>query len=195
MAIQALEQIRQPVPISAQGLGLWVMAASLGLTLLLLSFQRYVVRVTQSRAIEADALHYQSDVLLNISIIAALALSRLGVEQADGVFGVLIGGYIFYSAVKIARDSIKVLMDAELDTAISAEMLELAKGVSDVLDVVDLRTRVAGNQWFVQLNAVLPKDMRLECAHARCLEIERRITERFPQCEVLVHADPFGAHA
>ncbi|NWL79126.1 divalent metal cation transporter FieF [Pseudomonas taiwanensis] len=190
VAVQAYERLKDPEPLGAQALGIGVMILSLALTAGLLMLQRRVIRATGSTAIRADALHYRSDLLLNGGILLALVLASFGWQQADGLFGIGIAGYILWSAIGIARESISVLMDEELTPAISADMHRLACGVPGVLGAHDLRTRISGNHWYVQLHLELPGELTLSRAHALCEAAAEAITAQYPRAEVLVHADP-----
>ncbi len=65
-------------------------------TIILVSFQRWVVRRTQSQAVRADMLHYQSDVMMNGAILLALGVVLgYGWHRADALFALGIGIYIF----------------------------------------------------------------------------------------------------
>ncbi|UCO98975.1 cation diffusion facilitator family transporter [Metapseudomonas lalkuanensis] len=190
VAAQAYERLNDPQPLEAEMLGIGVMLLSLALTAGLLMLQRRVIRATGSTAIHADSLHYRSDLLLNSGILLALVLASLGWQRADGLFGLGIAGYILWSAIGIARESISVLMDEELSPAISADMHRLACEVPGVLGAHDLRTRISGNHWYVQLHLELPGELTLSRAHALCEQAEKAITSHYPRAEVLVHADP-----
>ena len=190
VAIQAVEHLRHPEPLGSPELGIAVMLLSLALTVALLAFQYRVIRLTGSTAIRADSLHYRSDLLLNSSILAALVLAWFGWQQLDAIFGLGIAVYILWSAVQIAREAVAVLMDEELPTDVSAHMLELACQVPGVLGAHDLRTRISGTHWFVQLHLELPGTLSLTVAHDLCEEVERAIIAAYPKAEVLVHADP-----
>ena len=194
VAVQGLERLRQPEPLGAQALGIGVMLLSMALTFALLLFQRHVVRQTGSTAIQADSLHYRSDLLLNGGILLALLLAWLGWQQGDALVALAIAAYILWSAVSIARQSIGVLMDQEIDPDVSAQMHALACAVPGVLGVHDLRTRLSGTRWFVQLHAELPGNLSLTAAHSLCEAVEAAIRAEYPQAEVLVHADPLDAH-
>ncbi|GLK91531.1 cation diffusion facilitator family transporter [Pseudomonas turukhanskensis] len=190
VAIQAVEHLRHPEPLGSPELGIAVMLLSLALTVALLAFQYRVIRITGSTAIRADSLHYRSDLLLNGSILAALVLAWFGWQQLDALFGLAISVYILWSAVQIVREAIAVLMDQELPPDVSAQMLELACAVPGVLGAHDLRTRISGSHWFVQLHLELPGDLSLTVAHDLCEQVERAIIAAYPRAEVLVHADP-----
>ena len=190
VAIQAVEHLRHPEPLGSPELGIAVMLLSLALTVALLAFQYRVIRITGSTAIRADSLHYRSDLLLNSSILAALVLAWFGWQQLDAIFGLGISVYILWSAVQIAREAVAVLMDEELPPDVSAQMLELACQVPGVLGAHDLRTRISGTHWFVQLHLELPGALSLTVAHDLCEQVEKAIIAAYPKAEVLVHADP-----
>ncbi|MNF58994.1 MULTISPECIES: cation diffusion facilitator family transporter [unclassified Pseudomonas] len=190
IALQAVERIKHPEPIGAAWLSIGVIIFSLLLTAALLVLQQRVVRETGSNAVRADSLHYRSDMLLNGSILIALVLAGFGWYQLDAWFGLAIAAYILWSAIQIARESFAVLMDQELPPDVSQRMLELACSVPGVLGAHDLRTRVSGNHWFVQLHLELPGELTLTVAHGLSDQAADAIRAVYPQAEVLVHADP-----
>lgn len=190
VGIRGFERLQDPQEITATGIGVAVMLLSLAMTALLLVFQRHVVKVTGSTAIRADSLHYASDLLLNASILVALLLAAYGWTRADALFGIAIALYIFWSALTIVRESAAVLMDKELPLEISERMTQLALGIPGVLGAHDVRTRMSGTRWFVQLHLDLPASLTLNEAHDLCEAAEFAIRAEFPRAEVLVHADP-----
>ena len=190
LGLQGIERLQSPQPLEAGGIGIAVMLLSLARTVALLAFQRKVVRETGSTAIHADSLHYRSDILLNSSILLALLLTRFGWQQMDAIFAIGIAVYIFWSALSIVRGAIAVLMDEELPGETTQHMYALATAVPGVLGAHDLRTRISGTRWFVQLHLELPGEMSLSQAHAHCVAVEKAIHDHYPRAEVLVHADP-----
>lgn len=190
VGVQGVNRLLHPEPLGAQGLGILVMLMSLLLTAGLLVFQHHVVKVTGSTAIRADSLHYRSDLLLNSSILLALLLAGFGWHQLDPLFGIGIAFYILWSAWSITREAVAVLMDTELSVEITERMHLLACAVPDVLGAHDLRTRISGTRWFVQLHVELPDEMPLSQVHQICEQVEEAIHAEFAQAEVLVHPDP-----
>jgi len=190
IAFQAFERLKTPEPIGAPWLSIGVIVFSLLLTAALLVLQHRVIKQTGSNAVRADSLHYRSDMLLNGSILLALILAGFGFEQLDAWFGLGIAAYILWSAIQIARESFSVLMDEELPMNVSQHMLELACSVPGVLGAHDLRTRISGNHWFVQLHLELPGELTLSVAHGISDQAADAIHKAYPRAEVLVHADP-----
>ena len=190
IAFQAIERLKHPEPVGAPWIGIGVIIFSLVMTVGLLVLQHRVVKATGSNAVRADSLHYRSDLMLNGSILVALLLASVGFPQLDAWFGLGIAVYILWSAYQIARESFSVLMDEELPSDVSDNMLTLACNVPGVLGAHDLRTRISGNVWFVQLHLELPGELTLSQAHSISDSAAQAIAEVYPQAEVLVHADP-----
>src|SRR5690348_17233399 len=101
---EAVRRLLSPVPVENPPAGIAVMVFSIAVTIGLVLYQRRVVRRTGSIAITADELHYRSDLVLNLGVIAALVLSSfLDFPLLDPLFGAAIGIWIVYSAVRLAR--------------------------------------------------------------------------------------------
>ncbi|MFP3516938.1 cation diffusion facilitator family transporter [Pseudomonas sp. SIMBA_077] len=190
IAVQAFDRLKNPEPVGAPWISIGVIVFSLVMTVGLLILQHRVVKATGSNAVRADSLHYRSDLMLNGSILVALVFAAVGFPQLDAWFGLGIAVYILWSALQIARESFAVLMDQELPTDVSENMLALACAVPGVLGAHDLRTRISGSNWFVQLHLELPGQLSLLEAHTLSDRVAETIKNVYPRAEVLVHADP-----
>ncbi len=190
---QAGERLVDPRLPSQSETGIAIILFSIGLTLGLVAFQAFVVRRTGSLAISADSLHYRSDLLMNIGVIAALGLTAwFGTAVIDPLFAAAIGLYILYGAVRIFRRAIDPLMDRELPDDQRARIRNIALDHPDVRGLHDLRTRSSGVRTFIQLHLVLDPDMSLIKAHAIADAVEADIMAAFPGAEVIIHQDPDG---
>lgn len=187
---EGVQHLLNPEPLVSTRWGLAVMTFSLVVTVGLVAFQRVVIKKTGSTAITADSLHYRSDIMLNISILLALILSRYGWPQSDAIFGIVIAFYILWSAFSVGRESVAILMDKELSEEITEQMLVVARAIPDVMGVHDLKTRKSGTHWFIQLHVELSAQMSLDDAHNHCLAVRSALQERWPQADVTIHADP-----
>jgi ferrous-iron efflux pump FieF len=177
----------------APDVGIGVSLAGVVLTLGLVAWQRQVVRRTGSIAIATDALHYQSDLALNIAVIAAFVLDvLLGLHGADAVLGIGIALWIAWSAIGSAREAIDMLMDREWPAERSAELTTIALAVPGVEGVHDLRTRSSGVTDFVQFHIWLDPALTVQVAHDIVDRIEMRLHRAFPGSEFFIHIDPRG---
>lgn len=193
LTVEAVRRLFDPQVITDIKVGLAVMAFSMVLTIMLVAFQRYVVRRTGSTVISADALHYESDVLINGSVILSLGLSYwFGWQAADPIFAIIIAVYLLRGAWTIAMKSLDVLMDREFPDEERARITEIALSHDEVSGLHDLRTRRAGLQQFIQLHLEMNGGMRLSEAHNIADEVEAWICEAYPGAEVIIHQDPQG---
>jgi ferrous-iron efflux pump FieF len=166
---------------------------SIVLTLALVMFQKFVVKRTGSIAISADSLHYRSDILVNVGIIAALvAVSTMGWSFVDPLAAFAVAAYILYGAWTIARQSFDMLMDRELPEEERQHIRDLVVSHDEVHDMHDLRTRSAGINSFIQLHIELDHHITVIHAHQIADDVEARIRVAYPEAEVIIHQDPQG---
>ncbi|MEJ2513924.1 MAG: cation diffusion facilitator family transporter [Gammaproteobacteria bacterium] len=192
LSFQAVDRLLNPVPLERLDVAVWVMVFSIAATGGLVLLQRYVIRRTESLAIRADSLHYVSDLLTNLGILAALGLALAGWGWADAVFGLAVAAYIMWSAARIGVDAVHMLMDRELPEEEQRRIMEIARGHGEVAGAHDLRTRQAGHVRFIQLHLELRPDMPLLRAHAVADRVAADIRAVFPGADVMIHQDPAG---
>ncbi|MEP5567776.1 MAG: cation diffusion facilitator family transporter [Halioglobus sp.] len=189
---ESIQRILVPVVIESFHIGMWVMAFSIVMTLLLLSFQRHVIARTDSTAIRADALHYRTDLLVNASVLLALVLSFWGWPGFDAIFALLIAFYILYSAWEIISHAFDHLMDRELPDEDREVIERSVLAHPEVRGVHDLRTRRSGTAVFVQMHVELDDDLSLLEAHRIADEVETDVVRAYPGAEVIIHPDPLS---
>ena len=173
--------------------GILVSAVAIAATLALLAWQRRVIARTGSIAISTDHLHYKSDLLLNLAVIAALALDQYGgIAGADPVFGLLIALWLGWGAWHASTEAINHLMDREWPDDRKAKFLEVVARHPELKGLHDLRTRTSGNHDFVQFHMSVNPDMTVREVHHVMDEIEAKLLLEFPGVEILIHPDPEG---
>jgi ferrous-iron efflux pump FieF len=178
--------------IVASNLGIGVMLFSVAVTLILVLFQSYVVRKTNSMAIKADSLHYRADIVMNAAVLFAIVLTGYGVIWADGVFAIIIGVYILHGAWEIGKQSVDALMDKKLPKEDEELVLKLALQVEGVHGVHGLRTRSSGFIKFIQLHLELDDEQSLFDAHTKSDKLELMLKKAFPDADILIHLDPLS---
>lgn len=192
LVMHGISSLLNQTPILRLEAGIWVTVGSIVLTLLLVSFQSFVIRKTNSVAIKADMLHYRSDLLLNGGVLLALVLAGQGWYWADGLFAVLIGGILLWGAVHIGYESVQALLDRQLPAEEQARIMTLCCAVDGVHGVHDLRTRQSGPTRFVQLHLELDDQIPLVKAHQIADEAEHAIRQAFERMDVIIHMDPIS---
>ena len=173
--------------------GILVSGIAIAATLALLAYQRRVIAQTGSLAIATDRLHYQSDLALNLAVIAALALDQYGgIAGADPLFALGIAVWLAWGAWRASQAAIEQLMDREWPDDKRTRFVELAARHSELSNLHDLRTRTSGNRDFVQFHVDLPAGMSVGAAHRIVERVEADLASHFPDMELLIHIDPEG---
>ncbi|EOI3530062.1 CDF family cation-efflux transporter FieF [Cronobacter dublinensis] len=188
--LTGIQHLVAPEPMRAPLVGVIVTMAALVTTLMLVTFQRWVVRKTRSQAVRADMLHYQSDVMMNTAILVALALSWYGLHRADALFALGIGVWILYSALRMGYEAVQALLDRALPDEERQAIVEIISAWPGVRGAHDLRTRQSGPTRFIQLHLEMEDNLPLVQAHLIAEQVEQAILFRFPGSDVIIHQDP-----
>ncbi len=183
-------RLLNPQVIVKSEIAIWVTVVAIVLTLVLVLFQRYVINKTDSLIISSDALHYQSDLLLNFGVLLAIFLSQSIWVQADGAFTILVALYLLVGAGKIIFQSVSQLMDRELKEDELSQIKDIVLAHQQANGIHELRTRQAGAHRFIQFHLELADELSLYQAHKIGNEIEAEICRYLAPCDVFIHHDP-----
>jgi ferrous-iron efflux pump FieF len=190
---EAVRRIMTPHPTASEWLGVGTMAIACGVSFALVARLRQVARKTDSPALNADAVHYATDVYTNGAALGALLLVALtGWTLADPLISMLISAFILKSAFDVARDSVHVLMDRRLPRAIDAKVASVVERfrAEGVIGLHDLRTRRSGSHKFIDLHLEVEADQTLQQAHDLSVRVLRAIEQEIPRSRVQIHTDP-----
>lgn len=190
LVLTGIQHLAQPVPMNQPQVGIIVTVVALVSTLMLVTFQRWVVRRTGSQAVRADMLHYQSDVMMNGAILIALGLAWFGWHRADSLFALGIGIYILYSALRMGYEAVQSLLDRALPEEELQAIEEIVHGCPGIRGAHDFRTRQSGPTRFIQLHLEMDDRLPLVEAHRLADRVEQAILQRFPGSDVIIHQDP-----
>ena len=180
-------------PTREAGLGIAVSLAAIAATLVLLAYQRRVIRRTGSVAILADNIHYQSDVVLSAAVIVALVLDQqLGWRSADPLLGIAIALWLAWGAIRASSNAVDQLMDKEWPEQQRAAFLEVAARQPGLRGIHDFRTRRSGAHDFAQFHMEVDRALTVGAAHDLVENMEGALRRAFPKVEVLIHLDPEG---
>jgi ferrous-iron efflux pump FieF len=193
IAWRAIERFGNPRVNEDAGLGIGVSVLAIVATFGLLAYQRSIIRRTGSVAILADNVHYQSDVLLNCAVIAALVLDQyMGVSGADPVFGIAIALWLAWGAFQASSQAIDMLMDKEWPEDQRAAFIEVAARQPGIRGIHDFRTRRSGTHDFAQFHMEVDPALTVAAAHQIVERVEHALRDIFPRVETLIHLDPEG---
>jgi ferrous-iron efflux pump FieF len=161
------------------------------LTFVLVCYQTYVIKKTNSRLIEVDKLHYFTDLLTNFAVIISMKLSGV-IWFLDSLFGIAISLYIGYFSFALFKQSIKNLADEEFEDAEKKKILHTIGKYKEIKGVHELKTRYAGSKPFIQCHLEMDGNMSLYDAHIISDKISNELLSIFKGGEVTIHQDPAG---
>ena len=148
-----------------------------------------VAAETGSEALEADALHFSSDLVNSVLVLAALGAAALGYPQADALVAIFVALFIAVAGFRLAQRTIGTLLDAApkgLAERVKAE----AERVAGVVSVARVRVRPAGGRVFGELLVRVPRALPLENVAAIKRKVAQAIEDELPGSEITVTADP-----
>ncbi|WP_088331478.1 cation diffusion facilitator family transporter [Lacimicrobium sp. SS2-24] len=190
LIFHSVDRLKDPAPLNQPILAVYATLFSVVMTLILVAVQRLAIRRTNSVAIKADSLHYQSDLLMNLAVLLALWLTTQGWLSMDGWFAIGIAVYLMWGARSIAMESANALMDKELPQEYTDTIEQVALANPKVHGVHDIRTRQSGRNIFVQFHLELDDNLKLVDAHDITVKVEEAVNRKIPEAEVLIHQDP-----
>ena len=142
-----------------------------------------------SQALEADAIHFSTDIWSSSVVLLGLVCSNFGFYYADPVAALFVAVIVIYVCYTLGRKAV----DALLDTAPAdyVEIIEsIAKNVPGLTSVHDIKARMAGADVFLEVCVHLDPSSTLEEAHRISHTFEELIHEKISRCKVHIHQEP-----
>jgi cation diffusion facilitator family transporter len=149
----------------------------------------------QSEALEADALHFSTDVWSTVVVIAGILLVWAGESwglprllYADSLAALGVAGVVIWVGLRLGKRTLDALLDVAPE-GLQPRITDAVTQMDGVLEAERVRVRRAGNRYFVDVTVTVPRSASLEQVHALTDAIEARIGEIVP-ADVMVHAEP-----
>lgn len=144
----------------------------------------------RSQALEADALHFASDIFSSLVVIAGLIGYRyLGFPLADAIAALAVSALVIIVSMRLALRTINVLLDRAPSGA-HRRIKRAVEGIDGVRGVESLRARSSGATTFVDMRLALDSGLSFVDAHEISDRVEGAVQEIIPGADVMVHADP-----
>jgi len=144
-----------------------------------------VAKQTSSQALEADALHFSSDMWSSLAALAGLTAIALGYPMADSIAAIVIAVLICAAGWRLARSNVDTLTDVA-PAGVGEEMTAIARKVPDVISIPRLRVRQVGPQTFADVDAAVSRTLPLDRVAGIKSAIRNAISQKFPDAEVNV---------
>lgn len=153
-----------------------------------------------SQALEADALHFSTDIWSSSVVILGLTLVRIGemtgvawLSKADAVAAMGVAGIVIVVSARLGQRAIAALIDSA-PNGIKPLILDAVRQVPGVREVSGIRLRQSGPSTFVELVIAVAKDISVEESHRIATAVEETVLQHIPQADVIVHVETATAH-
>jgi cation diffusion facilitator family transporter len=149
-----------------------------------------VARKYNSQALEADALHFATDIWSSVVVLLGLiAYSLFNFVYADSIAALMVALIVLSVSYRLGRRAFDVLIDRAPNKIVD-QINQVIKKIPGVQKYHDLRVREGGSYKFVELNIHVNKGLSIEEAHSISENVEDEITRKIPHCKVTVHIEP-----
>lgn len=150
-----------------------------------------VARQTSSPALEADALHLQTDMWTSAGILAGLfCLYITGWAWLDSAIAIIVAIVIIRAGYLVIKKNIFELTDISLPKEEEQLISNIISQHDQVISICQLRTRRSGSYRMIDMHLILDKHMPLEKAHSICSQLETSIKHHYEICDVMIHLEP-----
>ena len=188
---EAIDKLKYPREVRDPVLGLYVMAASIVMNVIVSRYLFRVARASDSIALEADAHHLSTDVWTSVGVFVGMGLIELtGWHIVDPLVALAVALMIMRVAFSLTWKAAAPLLDTQLPD----ELDEILTNTPGVRSYHKLRTRKAGPYRQVDFHIIVPGDMPVCEAHAIAECVEEEMRAKFPDAQIVTHIEPDNAH-
>ena len=162
---------------------------------------RRIANKYDSQALEADALHFSTDVWSSGVVVIGLTLVMLGrfygiswLRNADPVAALFVAGVVVYVSSRLGRRTVDALLDAA-PTGVRGKIVTAVSKVDGLLEVDQVRIRKAGNRYFADLSIGLARNLTFQRSEQVAGSVTAAVQDILPGADVIVRSVPLAGHA
>lgn len=148
-----------------------------------------VAKETNSAALEADALHFSSDILSSAVVLVGLLFVSIGIVWADAVAGIAVALLVGFAAFNLGKKTVDILTDAAPE-GLAERIEEITLNIGGVVGVDKLRVKPTGPQVFVEMAVSVNRTLSVEKVQAICKAIEEKVREEIPIGDITINTKP-----
>jgi len=148
-----------------------------------------VAKKYNSQALEADALHFSTDVWSSLVVLGGLICANFGIFMADSIAALVVAIIVIYVCYRLGKRAINVLLDT-VPTETYNRIKKVLDNITEIEHYHDLKVRASGAEIFTELNIHVKPDMDIRQSHDIATMIENKIQSEIMRCHVHVHIEP-----
>ncbi len=148
-----------------------------------------VAKKHNSQALEADALHFSTDIWSSSVVLLGLICANFGIYIADSIAALFVALIVIYVSYKLGKRSINALID-RVPEETYLKIKSILDGLTEIEQYHDLKVRASGAEIFVEFNIHVQSELNIIQSHNTASTIENKIKNEIPRCHVHVHIEP-----
>jgi len=142
-----------------------------------------------SQALEADALHFKTDIWSSAVVLLGLVFAQFDYHEADSIAGLMVAVIVIYISIQLGKKTIDALLDKVPEGLSDKIKLKILK-IQEVEQINEMRIRQSGSKVFVDLSIALKRTLPFEKVHDLLNRIESEITKIYSDIDVVIHPEP-----
>ncbi len=150
-----------------------------------------VAKATRSQALEADALHFSSDILSSCVVLVGLACVAAGYPKGDAIAAFGVSLFVLHVGYRLGQRTIDVLIDSAPE-GIAALVADIAGHIDGVARIDLVRARPAGATTHIEIIIRVARTLPLAGVQEVCDAVAAAVDQRIPGAHALVKADPLA---
>ena len=189
---ESIHRLTRGVMLKHVDYGIGVLALSVLVSWLLSRYLKKVGQQTESSALQADALHYATDVYSNLVLLIGLVVvNTVGWSWLDPVLSLGVGIYVLKAAYELFRSCLDEFLDAGLPPEQLKKVSQcIEQHRNDVTGHHHLRSRRSGTKRLIDFHLTFCRFKTIQEAHAIADSIEKEIQQQIPNADITIHLEP-----
>lgn len=153
-------------------------------------YTRYLLKKSHNILIEANSKDHFNDCIITTCTLISILFSLIGIFWIDGVVGIIISLYIFYTGIKIFLESYNVLMDISIDEDTKKIILNITNKYEDIKEVESIYSTPSGYKYIVIITISVDGNMTTFNSHTLADDLENEIKKLDKVSDAIVHVNP-----
>ena len=174
-------------------IGIFVMAFAVLANLLVSRYLFYVARKSDSVSLYADAQHLSTDIYSALGVLIGLVLIKItGITALDPIIAIIVALIILKAGFSISKETLNNLLDGSIPAGDIQKIEEIIKKNNVIKGYKNIKGRKSGQYKEIEMTLLFNPDMKLQCCHAICDQIENEIKSIMDNVSIIIHAEPFA---
>ena len=174
-------------------IGIFVMAFAVLANLLVSRYLFYVARKSDSVSLYADAQHLSTDIYSTLGVLIGLVLIKItGITALDPIIAIIVALIILKAGFSISKETLNNLLDGSIPAGDIQKIEEIIKKNNVIKGYKNIKGRKSGQYKEIEMTLLFNPDMKLQCCHAVCDQIENEIKSIMDNVSIIIHAEPLA---